>query len=109
MKKIEKSLLELEGNLPKLKEYYDYDNIGYRGIRDIGNLFNQFEDYYKSIKTPNVFDNKNNYIKYESKWDKDKILSVEEYLYLIRPYLNDMINDYKTPGELKVHSVNQRE
>ena len=38
-------------------------------MRDVGNLFNQsaYQDYYKPIKTVNVFDNKNNYIEYESK------------------------------------------
>ena len=29
----------------------------------------------------------NNYIEYESKRNKDKRLSVEEYLYMIMPYL----------------------
>ena len=40
-------------------------------------LFNQSidEDYYKPTKTTNGFNNKNNYIKYENKGDKDKNLS----------------------------------
>ena len=37
----------------------------------------------------------NNYIQYESKGDKDKILVISEYLDVIRPYLVDMINDHK--------------
>ena len=40
------------------------------------------------------------YAKYESKGDK--ILTVEEYLSLIEPYLAGMINDYKSKGEWKV-------
>ena len=49
------NLLELEKNLSSLKKYYDYDGIEYRGIRDIGNLFNEVavnkinKDYYKPI------------------------------------------------------------
>ena len=32
---IEKNLLKLEKSLSKLKKYYDYDDIEYRGIRDV--------------------------------------------------------------------------
>ena len=35
-----------------------------------------------------------NYIEYERRGDKDKNLSPKEYLYIIKPYLSDMINDY---------------
>ena len=31
---------------------------------------------------------------------------MKEYLNIIRPYLGDIINDYKTQGEQKVHSGN---
>ena len=44
----------------------------------------------------------NNYIKYESNGDKDKTLTIKEYLYMIKPYLSDMINDYITQGEWKI-------
>ena len=103
----EKNPLELEESLSKLKKYYDYD-IEFKGISDVGNLFNQSteEDYYRPISTISVFDNKNNYIEYESKGDKNKNLSAEEYLNMIRPYLSDMINDHKTEGRLKLHSGN---
>ena len=55
------------------------------------------EDYYKSVITNNAFNN--NYIQYESKGNKDKILTTNEYLDMIRPYLSDIINDPKTEGE----------
>ena len=48
-----------------------------------------------------------NYIEYESKGDKDENLSHKEYFYMIIPYLRDMINDHKTPKNLKVHSSNE--
>ena len=38
----------------------------------------------------------------ESQGDEDKILSVIEYLEMIRPYLSDMINDHETYGEWKI-------
>ena len=39
--------------------------------------------------------------------DKNKNLSVKEYLDMIRPYLSDLINDHKTQGVWKVHSGNK--
>ena len=39
IKETEKNLLELEKILSKLKKYYDYDDIEYKGIRDVSNLF----------------------------------------------------------------------
>ena len=37
IKKIEENLYELEKSLFKLNKYYDYDDIEYKGIRDIEN------------------------------------------------------------------------
>ena len=61
--------LVLKKNLSKLKKYYDYDDIEYRGIRDVINLFNLSidEDYYKPIIINSSFND--NYIEYESKGD----------------------------------------
>ena len=73
MKKI---FLKLEKNISKLKKYYDYDDIEYRGIRDAKNLFDLSinEDYYKPIRINEAFNS--NYIEYASKRDKDKTLSI---------------------------------
>ena len=38
-------------------------------------------------------------MEYESIGDKEKILSIKEYLNMIRLYLNDIINDHKNQGE----------
>ena len=50
------------------------------GIRDIGNLFDEFsqEDYFKPILIKSSF--KGNYKYYESRGDKEKKLSVKQYL-----------------------------
>ena len=99
---MKKNLHELEKSYSKLKRYYDYYDIKYKRIRDVKNLFDLSidKDYYKPIRTINVFDNNNNnnYIEYESEGDKDKILSIKEYLRMIRPYLSDLINDHKIQG-----------
>ena len=47
----------------------------------------------------------NNYIQYESK--RDNILTVEEYLALIEPYLIKLINYYKNKGEWKIQLAAQ--
>ena len=43
----------------------------------------------------------NNYIEYETKDDRNKALSGEEYLNKIRRYLQDFINNLKKPGTSK--------
>ena len=50
--------LRLEKSLSKLKKYYDYDDIEYRGIRDVKILVDLSidEDYYKPIKINYVFE-----------------------------------------------------
>ena len=101
IKETEKDL-ELEKSLFRLNKCYDYDDTVYRGIRDIGNLFDEIdEDNYISIKKNKSALN-GNYIEYQSKGDKDKNLCPKEYLDMIRPYLSDMIIDYKTQGERKI-------
>ena len=49
-------------------------------LRDIRNLFeHEEENYYKPVRVSNFWSN--SYIEYESNVDKNKTLSVEEYLY----------------------------
>ena len=51
-------------------------------------------NYYKPILVKSSFNS--NYKYYESRGDKDKKLSIKEYLYRIMSYLGDLINDHKT-------------
>ena len=85
-KKTKKYLNKLVERIYKLNTYYDYDDVEYKGIKDINDLFDFSisEDYYKPIIAKGTFNN--NYIQYESKGDKDKILTISEYLDMIRPY-----------------------
>ena len=39
---------------------------------------------------------------YESRGDKDNMLAIYEYFDKIKPYLKDMIDDYKSKGEWKI-------
>ena len=103
-KEIERSLIELEDNLSKTKKYYDYDDIDYRGIRNVRDLFDLSidEDYYKTITAKSGFDG--NYVQYESKGYKGKNLSIKKYLNMIKPYLSDIINNHKTHSLVRYHS-----
>ena len=98
--KTKKYLNKLEGRIYKLNTYYVYDDAKYRGTKDMKDLFDLTisEDYYKPIIVKSTFDN--NYIQYESKGDE--ILTIEEYLSMIEPYLVDMINNYKNKGKWKI-------
>ena len=83
-----------------MKKYYDYDDIEYRGIRNVRDLFDFSidEDYYKPITAKSALDD--SYIQYESKGDKGKNLSIKKYLNMIKPYLSDIINNRKNCIEL---------
>ena len=77
-----------------------------RILRDIKNLFGhekEEKDYYKPVRANNVWSN--NYTEYKSNGDKNRILSVEEYLDKIRPYLKNIINDLKKSDTWKIKST----
>ena len=67
------------------------------------NLFKPEEDHYKPVRIDNSFSS--NYIKYKSNGDKDKALSVKDYLDEIKQYLSDIINDHKTQREWKIYLI----
>ena len=90
------NLFELVNKLNKREKYkyHERDDLDYHGIRDIENsVENIDDDYYKPISVESSF--KENYKYYESRGDKNKKLSVEQYLDMIKPYLSDLINENK--------------
>ena len=58
---------------------------------------------YKPIIVKSGYNN--NYIEYKS--EGDKLLTIEEYLNLIEPYLRELINDHKNKGEWKIQLTAQ--
>ena len=90
-------LTELVRILSKKEKYryHDRDDLDYYGIKDLEKLFGEVDekDYYKPILVKTAF--KDNCKICESRGNKDKNLSVKQYLYMIIPYLSDMINDHK--------------
>ena len=87
---------ELDKKILKLDEYYNDDDFEFRGIENVQNLFKIL--IYKPTIVKSGYNN--NYIQYKS--EGDKILTIEEYLALIEPYLRELINDYKSNGEWKI-------
>ena len=82
----------------KFLEYYnDNDDDDFIGIENVQDLFKI------SIYKPTIVKSgyNNNYIEYRS--EGDKLLTIEEYLNLIEPYLRELINDHKNKGEWKIH------
>ena len=78
IKDIERNLTELEENLFKTKKCYDYDDIEYKGIRNVRDLFDLSidEDYYKPIIAKDTFNS--SYIQYKSKGNKGQDLSIKK-------------------------------
>ena len=80
--------------------------INDRILRDVENLFehNKGENCYKPERISNFWSNfwSKSYIEYESKSDRNKSLSVEEYLNKVRLYLKDIINNLKKSDSCKI-------
>ena len=90
-------------DIRKLRQEKETKTIKDRILRDIKNSFEhekQEENYYKLVRESNFWSS--NYIEYESNGDKNKTLSVEEYLNKIRPYLKDIINNLKKSDKWKI-------
>ena len=71
-----------------------------RIIRYIKNFFEQQEDHYKTVRAYNIYSN--SYIKYESNSDRNKALSITEYLDEIKQCLKDSINNLKKSDTWKI-------
>ena len=121
--KNKKELLELEATkeyldgldkkILKLDDYYDDDDFEFKGIENVRDLFKilTIDEYlalileiiYKPTLVKSGYNN--NYIEYRS--EGNEILTFEEYLDLIEPYLRESINDYKSKGEWKIQLTAQ--
>ena len=68
----------------------------------MGHLFAREEkDYYKPKRVSNFWNN--NYIEYESNGDKNRNLSLDEFLNKIEPYLRNIIIDFQNSDTWKIH------
>ena len=84
------------------KQSEENEEIKDRIIRDIRTLFEQEEkDNYKPIIVGNFQNNR--YTEYESSGDRNKNLSVKEYLDKIKPYLTDIIINLQKSDTYEIH------
>ena len=91
------ALIKLANTLDKEGKYknINHDDLDYFRIRELEKLFDDIDndDYYKPALVKSSF--KNNYEYYEISEDKDKELSIKQYLYMVMPGLADLINKKK--------------
>ena len=90
--KIYDDLVKLANTLVKKEEHknVDHDDLNYFGIRELENFFDDIDNdnYYKPVLVRRFFRNNCKY--YQSRGDKDKKLSLKQYLFMIIPYLSDL-------------------
>ena len=87
----------------EIREKREINNrlINDRMVTDIKTRFElEVEDYYKPKTVSNLWNN--NYIEYESNGDKNRILSLDEYLNQIKSYLSIIIINLKNSDEWKI-------
>ena len=92
---------ELDKKFLEFDEYYNDDDDDFIGIENVQDLFTI------SIYKPKIVKSgyNNNYIEYRS--EGDKLLTIEEYLNLIEPYLRELINDHKNKSEWNIQLTAQ--
>ena len=84
--KIDDNLLKLVNKLNKKEKhrYHYLDDLDYHGLTDIENAFDNIDDdYYKPILVKSSFNESYKY--YKSRGDKDKKLSIKQYLKRLSP------------------------
>ena len=97
IKEAEENLSKLEESILSIKFLDDAYNDANKSIHDIRRLFH----FFKPKKTDEGFaGRKNNYTEYISEGDVNLI--PEEYLDIIRPYLNDLTKSHKESGEWQI-------
>ena len=69
-------------------------------IKNLSEHKKEEENYYKPVRKSNFWSN--SYIEYERSGDKNKTLSVEEYLDKNRQYLKEIINNLKNSDTWKI-------
>ena len=101
---IKEYLDELGKKKFEFDEYYnddDGDDDDFIGIENVQDLFKVL--IYKRTIVKSGYNN--NYNEYRS--EGDKLLTIEEYLNLIEPYLRELINNHKNKGEWKIQLTAQ--
>ena len=97
---LDKKILELDDDDDDYEDDFD-DDFEFKGIENVQDLFKIL--IYKPTIVKNG--NNNNYIEYRS--EGNEMLTFEEYLALIEPFLRELINDHKSKGKWKIQLTAQ--
>ena len=88
-------LIEQNNSLVRKERFMhtDYDDLQYQGITEVKPLYNyiSLDEYYE----PELCALERNYERYRRNGDRDKELSLNEYLNTIRPNVNELITKKK--------------
>lgn len=82
--------------------FNDFQDQSYFGIRDIENLFEHYDTdskYYKPIELSSAFNK--NFMEYEIRVDRNKNVSLKQYLEKISPHLLNLFNERQNKVENK--------
>ena len=92
-------LLEIERGINLIKKYkkINHGDKKYYGLKDIEHLYKDLGEYYRPILAKQAFNN--NYEFYTIRGDKNKELSLKEYIDMITPYLYEIINKKKSTNQ----------
>ena len=91
---LESLSLEEENMIKDIRNYLK------RAIKNLSEYKKEEGNHYKPVIVSNVWSN--NYIEYESSGDRNKTLSVKEYVNKTRSYLKDIIYNLKKSGTWKI-------
>ena len=94
-RKILEELTEIFNDLQFKRKHINsaFDSCSYYGLKDLEYIFGDLDDYYKPILAKDSFEE--NYQMYLCRGDKDKTMSISQYLYTVKPYVFALIDEKK--------------
>ena len=104
-RKILEELTEIFNDLQFKKKHTNsaFDSSSYYGLKDLEYTFGDLDDYFKPILAKDSFES--NYQMYSCRGDKDRIMSISQYLNTVKPYLFALIGEKKNISSQKIQLV----
>ena len=104
-KKIFEELTTISNDLQFKRKHINsaFDSSSYYGLKDLEYIFGDPDDYYKPILAKDSFNG--NHQMYSCRGDKDRYMSISNYLDTVKPYLFALINEKKSTSSQKVQLV----
>ena len=101
-RKILAELTEIFNNLQFKRKHTDsaFDSSSYYGLKDLEYTFGDLDDYFKPILAKDSFEG--NYQMYSCRGDKDRYMSISQYLDTVKPYLLALINEKRNISSKKI-------